>query len=117
MFVADFSKYKHEAQASVSERPYTRLRFVLVFLMFLFQGSCTAVAQDIFDQREQSLVGGLRDRALFDLAESHCQKTLQREGLTPTDHASIAIERIRIKTAAARTATDRNVYWLSLIHI
>ena len=80
-------------------------------MIALFILVSTVNAQNIFDQREQNLVGGLRDRALFDLAESHCQKTLQREGLTPTDHASIAIERIRIKTAAARTATDRNVYW------
>ena len=92
---------------------HTRLRFVLVLFVATFWTS-TSNAQDIFDQREQKLVSGLRDRALYDLAESHCQRVLNRDGLTPTDYASVAIERIRIATTRARTASDRQPYWQSV---
>jgi len=67
--------------------------------------------ESVFDQREQQLVGGLRDRALYDLAESHCLKVRARENLTPTDFATIATERIRVRTSQARTAKDRPAQW------
>ena len=83
--------------------------FALVFCAAL---PTVSVAQEsVFDQREQNLVSGLRDRALFDLAESHCLKLRAREGLTPTDFASLAIERIRIRTSQARTTEDRSAQW------
>ena len=92
-----------------SRQPKILILLAIVLITPLF--SKTLFAQNIFDAREQSLVGGLRDRELFDLAESHCSNFLQRENLTPSDHASIAIERIRIKTAQARTAEDRESVW------
>ena len=98
-------------RVSLARCELTRLRVVLV-LVFCTALPTTSVAQEsIFDQREQKLVSGLRERALFDLAESHCLKLGAREGLTPTDFASLAIERIRVRTSQARTAQDRSAQW------
>ena len=80
-------------------------KFLLLSLFTIFTSNLNA--QNLFDQREQNLVSGLRDRALFDLAEKHCAEFLNREGLTSTDIATIAIERISTKAAEIRTAIDR----------
>ena len=93
-----------------SRSQFTRLRFGLLLAIVSFTIT-DCLAQSTFTQREQNLVGGLRDRALFNLAESHCLTILTRENLTPTEFASVAIERIRIRTSQARTAKDRSVHW------
>ena len=87
------------------------LRFVFALVFCAVLPTVSDAQESVFDQREQALVGGLRDRALFDLAESHCLKLRAREGLTPTDFASLAIERIRIRTSQARTTEDRSAQW------
>ncbi len=84
---------------------------VLVLVLLAAAASPTLAQESVFSQREQNLVGGLRDRSLYDLAESHCLKLLDRDGLTPTDHASVAIERIRIQTSKSRTGADREQQW------
>jgi hypothetical protein len=89
----------------------TRLRFGLVLVFASLMIAQCSAQEAVFDQREQNLVGGLRDRSLFDLAESHCLNLLTRDGLTPTDHASIAIERIRVQTSKSRTGSDREQQW------
>jgi hypothetical protein len=87
----------------------------MVVLSMLFPRVLTA--QNVFDDREQNLVSGLRNRALYTLAESHCQQVLKREGPTATDRASVAIERIRIESSRARTASDRQVHWQAVENI
>jgi hypothetical protein len=96
---------------SILNAQHQNLRFGLVLAFASFMVSQCCAQEAVFNQREKKLVGGLRDRALFDLAESHCQKLLTREGLTPTDHASIAIERIRVQTSKSRTGSDREQQW------
>ena len=88
-----------------------RLRVVLVLMCCSFIANQCTAQESVFDKREQNLVGGLRDRALFELAESHCLNIRGREKLTLTDFATLAVERIRIRTSQARTAEDRSVQW------
>ena len=88
-----------------------RLRIVLVLMCCSFIANQCTAQESVFDKREQNLVGGLRDRALFELAESHCLNIRGREKLTLTDFATLAVERIRIRTSQARTAEDRSVQW------
>ena len=90
-------------RVSLARCELTRLRVVLVLVFCTALPITSAAQESVFDQREQKLVSGLRERALFDLAESHCLKLGAREGLTPTDFASLAIERIRVRTSQART--------------
>ena len=87
--------------------PSFMLRCTILLLSFFTIFTANLSAQNLFDEREQNLVSGLRDRSLFDLAEKHCAEFLNREGLTSTDIATIAIERISNKAAQIRTANDR----------
>ncbi len=87
------------------------LRFGLILVLISFMISDCGAQESVFSQREQDLVGGLRDRALFELAEAHCLNLLSRDGVTPTDFASIAIERIRVQTSKSRTGANREQQW------
>ncbi|QEG24598.1 tetratricopeptide repeat protein [Mariniblastus fucicola] len=84
---------------------------VVVGLVVLLSAPFADAQESVFDDREQNLVGGLRDRSLFELAELHCLKVLDRQNLTPTDFASLAVERIRVRTSQARVADDRELHW------
>ena len=88
--------------AAGAGRLIARFRFTLCALVCLLLPFLIPDANaQVFDGREQNLVNGLRDRGLYWLAEKHCLELLERQGLTNTDHASIAVERIRNQTSAA----------------
>ncbi len=91
--------------------------FTLVALVLFLSFVPQPLLGQVFDSREQNLVSGLRERSLYALAERQCQEVLGRKGLTPSDFASIAVERIRIQTSQARTAQKRDLHWTAVDEI
>lgn len=74
----------------------------VIFLIFALALLFTAplLAQTATDA-ELKLIGGLRERRLFRLAELRCNELLSQPALTPTQTTNLTIEKIKTQTAAA----------------
>ncbi len=90
------------------------------FGQFQLAGTCFGF-QDLEDSQKLSLkreddsklIGGLRARRLFDLAEIYCQQLLSQPNVDPTSQANLTIELIKTQTSKAilSPVSERSVAW------
>jgi hypothetical protein len=102
-------RYKHDAQASEHKEwawRFTRLRVVLVFLLFFGE---TAFAND----HDSQFIAGLRQRRLFELAEFYCDEQLTNDQLAEADRAELTVELVRVYSEHALNSrgTQRETLW------
>ena len=69
------------------------LKTIWTFVVFLTIVSSRQAESDTF--HDSSLLEGLRQRRLFELAETHCQNRLARSDLSDVHRARLVIELIR----------------------
>jgi len=79
----------------------------LLTLLFIFAVASAVSSGVVEEQAETRFLDGLRDRQLFELAQTHCRRRLQRDDLTAKQRAAATSEWMRTLAAHAQAVPPR----------
>lgn len=79
-------------------------RGVVLAVLWLASGLASVPRALAREAADEAFLEGLRQRQLFELAESHCQRRWAESSLTPLERGELAVEWIRTLTEHARNA-------------
>ncbi len=88
-------------------------RWLIVLATLIVSQRLASAQQDARTADDQKLLGGLRSRMLFDIADRYCIQRLAQADLSPIESESLINERIRTQMARAVqvTGVDRVLAW------